>query len=339
MKKHIALFISLCLAFSLQAQVLPNFGGERAGLSTLSFLKNDLNPRSVALGGASVSLSGDGYSVLSNPAALTDIENTTLSLSHLVIGAGIHQSLASFALPLNNKVSALALSVNSLNSGEMEERTEFQPTGTGRKVFVSHMASSLTYSRKLSSVFNAAVSLKYIYESMAEFTNHYMAVDVGFLYKTDFKDLKFAVMVQNFGGNSTLSKNEDIPVLFNRDTGINLGANTVPTVFSLGLSLVPFKQEKQSLMAAVQLNHPNDNAENLRFGLEYELRELFYARAGYKLSVAHQSYPTFGVGIRTRVGAHPLMFDYSINPTQYMGFQQSIGLRLALNNDSRSEER
>ena len=64
-------------------------------------------------------------------------------------------------------------------------------------------------------------------------------------------------------------------------------------------------------MVAAQLNHPNDNAENLRFGLEYEYMKLFFARAGYKLSVKGQDYPTFGVGVRTRLGGHPFYIDYS----------------------------
>ena len=316
-------------------QVLPNFGGERAGLSTLSFLKNDLNPRSSAMGGASVSLDGDAFSVLTNPAAITDLKGPSYGLSHLFLGGGVNQSLFGASFPLKNKTSALAVSINSLNSGEMEERTEFQPQGTGRTVFVSNLALGLTYSRQLSDVFSAGVTVKYIYEGIANFTNHNATVDVSFLYDTKFKNLQFAVMVQNFGGNSSLGNNADIPVIFNRSTGISLEANTVPTVFSLGLSMVPYKKEHQSLTTALQLNHPNDNAENFRVGLEYEVRQLFFARAGYKISVKGQDWPTFGVGLRSRLGGRPLYIDYSINPTNFLGFQHSFGLRVNIINESR----
>ena len=337
MKKLILLFSFSLFISGLSAQVLPNFGGERAGLSTLSFLKNDMNPRSLAMGGASVALSGDAYSAITNPATLTDLENTSIALSHIFLNGGVNQSYLNAAFPLKSDVDVLAFSVNALNSGAMEERTEFQPMGTGRQVYVSNIAVGATYSRKLSNLFSAGVTLKYIYEGVANYVNHNATVDLAFLYNTDFKDLKFAVMVQNFGGNSTLNANDDdIPVVFNRKTGVNLDANTVPTVFSMGISMVPFKQESQSLLASVQLNHPNDNAENIRIGLEYELKQLLFARAGYRISVKGQSLPTFGVGFKTRLGANPLHLDYTINPTDYMGFQQSIGLRININNDSRN---
>ncbi len=330
-----SLFLVVALATDIQAQVLPNFGGERAGLSALSFLKNDMSTRSMGLGGASVALEGDAYSIINNPAALTDVRNQSFALSSLFLGGGVNQSFVGANIPLKDKVSNLAFSINALNSGEMEERTEFQPNGTGRKVYVSNMAFGATYARQLSALFSAGVTLKYVYEGIAGYTNHTATVDVAFLYKTDFKDLKFAVMVQNFGGNSSLGAEEDIPVIFNRRTGTALESNTVPTVFSLGASFVPWKVERQSLLAAIQLNHPNDNAENFRLGLEYQYAEVFFARAGYKISVQDQDWPTFGFGVRSRLGGHPFYIDYGVNPTNHIGFQHNIGLRFIINRDER----
>src|SRR5690606_21899533 len=129
------------------------------------------------------------------------------------------------------QVSHIGVSLNNLNSGEMEERTEFQPLGTGREIYLNNLALGLTYSRQLSALFSAAVTVKYVYEGVAEFSNHTATVDVGFLYKTDFKDLQFAVMEQNFGGNSSLGNNDqELPVLFNRSTSVSLDPNTVPTI-------------------------------------------------------------------------------------------------------------
>jgi hypothetical protein len=338
MKQSIFLYLIILLVIApghSEAQVLPNFGGERAGLSALSFLKNDMSTRSSGMGGASVSLDGDAYSIINNPAALTDLESNSYALSSYFLGGGVNQSYAGAIFPLKNKVSNFAISANTLNSGEMVERTEFQPLGTGRTVSVTNLALGLTYSRKLSDLFSAGVTLKYVYEGVAGFNNHTATVDVAFLYKTDFKDLKFAVMVQNFGGNSALGSDSDLPVVFNRNTGIALESNTVPTVFSLGASFVPWKTDKQSLLAAVQLNHPNDNAENYRLGLEYQFDDLVFARVGYKISVVDQDYPTVGFGVRSRMGGHPFYIDYSINPTNHIGVQHNIGLRLSINNEGR----
>lgn len=334
-KYIVSVLLATFISVSAVAQVLPNFGGERAGLSALSFLKNDMSTRSLGMAGASVALDGDAYSIINNPAALTDLKSQNYALSSLFLGGGVNQSFVGASFPMKNEVSNLSFSLNALNSGEMEERTEFQPLGTGRTVSVANMAFGATYSRKLSALFSAGVTLKYIYEGIAGYTNHTATVDVAFLYKTDFKDLKFAVMLQNFGGNSALGSETDIPVVFNRSTGMALESNTVPTVFSLGASFVPWKVEDHSLLAAIQLNHPNDNAENFRLGVEYEYHDLFFARAGYKISVEDQNYPTVGFGFRSRLGGHPFYIDYGMNPTNHMGLQHNLGLRFTINNESR----
>lgn len=334
-KPFLILILSLLSLGLAQGQILPNFGGERAGLSTLSFLKNDLSTRSMALGGASAALNGDAYSVINNPAALAHLERQSYAISHLFIGGGIDQSFLSANYPLKDKVSTLSVSLNALNSGEMEERTEFMPMGTGRTVSVGNMALGLSYARQLSALFSAGITLKYIYEGIAGYSNSSATVDLAFLYKTDFKDLRFAVVVQNFGGNSSLSSDADIPVVFNRNTGIGLDANTVPTVFKLGMSITPYKTDAQSLTTTVQLNHPNDNAENYRLGLEYEWKQLLFARAGYKISVRHQHIPVFGFGLRTHLGGWPFYIDYAANPTNFIGMQHNIGLRIELLDNKR----
>lgn len=330
MKKLVSYLFALLLALPATAQVLPNYGGERAGLSALSFLKNDMSTRSLGLGGTSLALDGDGYSVMNNPAALTDLKEPTYAISHLFLGGGVNQSFLATNYPLSDKSSTLSFSINALNSGDMEERTEFQPMGTGRQVSVANIAVGATYARQLSAVFSAAVSVKYIYEGIAGFHNSNATVDLAFLYKTDFRDLKFAAMVQNFGGNSSLSSDDDIPTTFNRSTGIGLDANVVPTIFKLGISMVPWKRGDNSLLTALQLNHPNDNAENYSLGLEYRWKDIFYARAGYRVSVRHRHIPTFGIGVRSRLGQYPFYIDYAANPTNFIGLQHSIGLRFRI---------
>lgn len=315
---------------SVYAQLLPNFGGQRAGLSALAFLKNDMSPRSSALSGASVALGGDAYSLYANPAAATDIKGLTIATTNLSLGAGVNQSFVSVIMPQKNG-AAIGASLNVLNSGKMEVRTEFQPEGTGEQFYVTNLAGALTYSKKLSDMFSAGVSFKYVYEQIAEYTNSTVAVDVSFLYYTDYKDLKFAVMVQNFGGNSALS-GDDLQVSFNRDqNALELQDYSVPTVFKLGASIVPIKTDRHSLTAIAQLNHPNDNAENYRFAAEYEYLKLLSLRAGVKLNLEGQKLPTFGFGVRTRAGGYPIRIDYAANPTQFFGFQHSVGLSFSFN--------
>jgi len=330
--KNIPLYIAFMFLLPLagKAQLLPVFGGERAGLSALSFLKNDVSPRSLAMSGATVSLAGDAYSIYHNVAGIADVKSNSFALTSSFLGAGINQSFLSGIFALKNKTSSLGISINNLNSGAIEERTEFQPEGTGRKIYVTNMAFGVSYAQQLSTHFSLGGTLKYVYENLADFTNHAINVDVGFLYKTDYKDLRFAVLVRNFGGNTSLTGSY-LASSYNRTSGTTLSSNTFPNVFSMGVSMIPWKVERHSILAAFQLNHPNDNAENYALGAEYNYMNLLFVRSGLKINVAGQTLPTFGFGIRMMLGAHPLNFDYAANPTNYIGIQHQVGLRFSLN--------
>ncbi len=326
-------FLLFAMGSICRAQVLPNFGGQRAGLSTLSFLKNDLNPRAVGMSGAGIALDGDVFSSMTNPAGLTALNSFNLGMSHMLVGAGIQQSLLSAQFKLQNEAT-IGFQVNSLNSGSMPVRTEFQPNGNGTYFSVSQNALSGNYATKLSEMFSLGVAVKLIYETMAEYTNTTAGIDLGFLYKTDFKNLRFAVVVQNFGGNSSIS-GSDVEVDYNRNGDIELGRYTMPTVFKMGFSLDAWSKDKHKIVAAAELNNPNDNAENLRLGAEYSFGELVKIQTGIKLSVKGQPYPTFGFGYKSRLGANPLFIQYGVNPTTNMGNQHVFGLRFSHNSMKR----
>jgi hypothetical protein len=327
---HIALIIISAQAFG---QILPNFGGQRAGLSTLSFLKNDMNPRSVAMGGASVALPGDIMSVYTNPASVAEVKDLSFGVSNYFVGAGANQGLVTAIIPTKS-ASSFGITVNTLNSGAMEVRTEFQPMGTGQKTYANNLAAGLTYSKILSDQFSFGVTMKYIYEQLAEYYNHTAAVDVGFKYNTDFKDLSFAVMMQNFSGSSSLSGDER-EVDFNR-SGMSLDNYTVPNVFKLGVSMKPVEVGNHALLTTFELNHPNDNAENYRIGAEYQYLDLLQVRAGYKFNVLGQRFPTFGIGIHHSIGAHPMQINYAVNPTNYLGVQHAVSFGLSINKMERN---
>lgn len=329
------LIVALFAGIQAQAQILPNLGGQRAGLSALSFLKNDMNPRSLAMSGATVAISPDAYATHTNPAGVADMRSLTLATSNLFIGGGVNQAFVSGGFAINES-SSFGLSVNSLNTGAMEVRTEFMPQGTGQKVFANNMAIGATYAMRFSDMFSAGITLKYIYEQLAEYKNHTAGFDLGFLYTTDWKDLSFAVMIQNFSGNSSLS-GDYLEVDFNRP-GVALGEYTAPTVFRMGASLTVYEKEQHKITGAFELDHPNDNAENFRFGAEYIYKNLLFFRAGYKFNVAGQSLPSFGGGVRHRVGGHPLFLNYAVMPTNYMGVQHLVGLSFNINKDLMNHE-
>lgn len=327
---HIAILIS---CQNLMAQLLPNLGGQRAGISSLTFLKNDLSPRSMAMSGANLTLSADGMSSFHNPATMAQAKGIHFTANDLLLGAGIHQSWFSTIVPLKSSSSALGLNLNYLSSGAMKVRTEFQPLGTGAYFYANQLAGGLAYSQLLSDRFSFGANLKVVHERLAQYTNTTVAADLGFLYTTDVRDLKFGIVVQNFGGNSALS-GDFLEIDFNR-SNVTLDKYAMPTVFRLGASINALDQEDQKVIVAIQLEHPNDNSENLRIGAEYNFKDLIMVRGGLKINVLGQRLPTLGLGYRARLGRNTLMVNYGINSTQYLGTLHAFGLDLMINNDKR----
>ncbi|MEQ9186271.1 MAG: PorV/PorQ family protein [Cryomorphaceae bacterium] len=327
--------VALCLFLSLgvRGQLLTNLGGQRVGVSTLTFLKNDNSARSMALGGANLTLSADGMATSHNTALLSQTNGIHIAVSDLIIGAGMHQGWLSASVPLKSSSSAVGVNLNYLSSGAMKVRTEFMPQGTGEYFYANQLSAGLAFSKMLSDRFSFGANLKMIHERLAQFTNTTAAVDLGFLYTTDVKDLKFGIVVQNFGGNSIL-RDGNISESYNRQN-VSLDQFSVPTIFRLGASFKPIELEDQSVMFAMQLEHPNDNSENIRLGVEYEYMRTVFVRLGYKLNVAGENLPTLGIGYKTRLGRNTVNVNYAVNPTLYLGTLHLFGLDVMINNDKR----
>jgi len=324
MKLLLSLSLSIGLIEIGKSQVFPNLGGQRAGISALTFLKNDLSPRSAGMAGASVALPGDAFSMTVNPASASANTHPVAALSSNTSNTGLVQSFLGVAIPLKDKGVWMA-SMNYLSSGFQKRRTEFQPLGDGSVYSADAMKFGIGYSRALSKMFSCGMNLNLVREQVAQYSATAVTADLGFLYKTDWKDLSFAVGLQHFGGNSTL-KGSGLAVTYNRDQPTT-EAYGAPTLFSMGVSMTAFKNEKHKLIAAAQLNHPNDNAENIRVGLHYSFDSLFHARLGYKVNVKGEGI-TAGVGIRSRIGAFPFVIEYAVVPNSYLGVYHTLGLSL-----------
>jgi len=317
----------LLLSFQTFGQVFPNLGGQRAGISAFPFLKNDLSPRSVGMGGAGLALSGDGFSMGVNPAGGVNNQFPTIALSSRNLPAGLFHSYLAGVLPTKNN-DAWMFSMNYLTGGEQRRRTEFQPFGDGTQYSADAMKFGLGYSKSLSKMFSFGVNINYIREQLAQYSTNAASVDLGFLYKTDWKDLSFAVGLQHFGVNSTASGSE-LPVAYNRAGGVNKDSYGAPTLFSMGVSMVPYSKNGYKLTISTQLNHPNDNAENIRLGVEFQADSLFFVRSGIKINVPGEFF-SFGAGFRSRIGAFPLMVEATSLPTTNLGWQFILGLSIGI---------
>jgi hypothetical protein len=232
MPRSLLLFLVSVFPLLLQAQLFPQLGAQRAGISALTFLKMDVSPRSAALASANICLTGDGYSTYTNPATVAEVDHFVLAAANTFWVADINFAYLSSSFATQR--GHFGISLSGLNSGRMPVRTSFQPEGTGEYFYATYMTAGLTYSQRLTDQFSWGVNAKFVQERLAEFTANTGVVDLGFLYHTDFKDLRFAVMVQSFGPNSSLKGVLERDPNFFPDP-IVLEDYPAPTVFKLGI--------------------------------------------------------------------------------------------------------
>jgi hypothetical protein len=82
-------------------------------------------------------------------------------------------------------------------------------------------------------------------------------------------------------------------------------------MFRLGFAMEAVDTEQHRVTTSVQLNHPNDNAENLGLGIEYAWNNTIMIRGGYRINVEEQRLPSFGIGVCLPVEPTTIAFDYA----------------------------
>lgn len=274
------------------------------------------------MGGAAVALRGDPFSAYWNPGALSRLPHPAVGLSHTFWIAGLDYSYVTLSFPYRSS-HRIGLQGQFLTSGPIERRTEYQSTGTGEYFTATYWAAGPVYAYEFSDRFSAGGSFKVVREQLDFFQATTWLVDMGFLYQTDVRDFRFGVIVQNFGPNSRLR-------VRSRHAGeappVALRSYPPPTLFAIGAAIRAWSQGSHRIEAALQLNHPNDNAENLRLGIEYSYAQILYLRLGQKLGVAEQYVPTAGIGLSRAWGRGRFSIDYAAEWLGPLGLQHRIGL-------------
>jgi hypothetical protein len=102
-----------------------------------------------------------------------------------------------------------------------------------------------------------------------------------------------------------------------------------PTVFRIGFAMEPYQDDINKVTASIQLNHPNDNSENLSTGVEYSWNNTFFLRGGYKFNVEEQNY-SFGAGVYLPVSIANVTVDYAYSNFVRLGTAHRFSIILGL---------
>ncbi|MFH0991501.1 MAG: PorV/PorQ family protein [bacterium] len=305
-------------------QLLPNLGGQRAGISNLQFMKIGVGGRGGAMGEAMVALANDASALYWNPAGLTLSASNSIQLSHSEWLVGMKHDFAGAVYRLSQS-DVIGVSIISLRSDDMEITTETNPAGTGTYFQYGDLAVGISYGRKMTNQFSFGTTLRYVEENLDLVKIKAVLFDLGTYYTLGIGSLRFGVVVSNFG--SDVAPQGDVTLL-DGSTVHTYQSFSPPTVFKIGIALEPYQDESHRFTTSIQLNHPNDNAENLRLGIEYGWNEWLFLRAGIKRTIGEpllgidrkssDDY-SFGTGFTTSLGFTSITFDYGYTHYTQLG--------------------
>lgn len=331
-RRHtLLLLITVAVVATARSQLVPNLGGQRAGISAFQFLKIGVGARGEAMGESFVAVANDASALYWNPAALVQFPDNQVLAAHAEYVADIKHDFFGLVYHLS-KEDALGASVISLHMKDMEITTEEEPFGTGRYFSFGDVAAAVTYSRAMTDQFSFGATIRYVEETLDVLKMRSVMVDLGTYYWTGLGSTRFAVVISNFGAD--VAPRGTVTQL-SGETISSFQSFSLPTLFKIGVAFDPVETDDHRLTASVQLNHPNDNAENLRLGAEYSFQNTFFVRAGIKRTIGQRllagdatSEESFalGAGVRVPTGISTVEADYAFANFVRLGSVHRISL-------------
>ncbi|MEA3286609.1 MAG: PorV/PorQ family protein [Candidatus Marinimicrobia bacterium] len=314
--------------------LLPMIGTAQSMVGTTAayFLAIEVGGRSVGMGGAHVASVNDATALFWNPGAATRVRGSEALFVHSNWLAGTTFDHAAVVLHMG-RAGTLGLSATILDYGDLIHTTIEDPDGTGLTFGATDMAIGLTLARAMTDRFSIGGTAKFISQKIWHEQALSVALDVGTLYRTDFRGLTLGMSISNFGlpmrmTGSDLEHFYDIaPELYGNNgkvvSALETGYYNLPLIFRAGIVMDVMRNDVMSLILAVDALHPNNNYESVNVGLEYELLQKFYVRAGRKAIFLEDTEEglTLGVGLHIPMRGLKVRFDYGY---EYFGRLQDI---------------
>jgi long-subunit fatty acid transport protein len=326
MIKHLLIILFLVYStFDVKAQLFPTLGGQRAGISTAQFLKIGVGGRASALADAFIAISDDASALYWNPAGLVQFDDNQVFFSHNKWVVDINHDFFGAVYHLDG-VNTIGISLTSLSMDAMPVTTEFAPFGTGEYFGFSDIALGISYARKMTEQFSFGGTIKYIEETLDKLKMRGVMIDIGTYYRTGLGSTRFAVTVSNFGAE--LAPDGEIVLVGNRKKS-DWQSFAPPTIFRLGFAFEPYEDDQHRFTTSIQLNHPNDNSENVVLGLEYQWNKMLFLRGGYKFNIDEQDF-TFGAGFTAPISIAQFTLDYSFSNFSRLGSAHRFSIILGI---------
>ncbi|MEG1586982.1 MAG: type IX secretion system protein PorQ [Bacteroidales bacterium] len=333
MKKYFLFFSGLfCCFFLLNAQ---------NGHSVFGFLDFPASSHANALGGANISLVDTDLSMANqNPALLgAELANqVALNYMHYIKEVNVGGALYAHAL---GERGAWAVGAQFVDYGKfIHTSADNQVLGTfgAKDIAVNGMIGYDIASR-----IRGGVNAKFIYSAYESYSSVALAVDLGLNYYNEEKDLSFAILARNLGGQLKPFDEVRESLPFDLQLGYTQSMAHAPFRFSVtAINLTSWKTDyiddtptENSEDRQKKSNFAKDLFRHIVIGVEYIPTDRLYVALGYnykKRSDFADGGGGFFTGFSGGAGLKVRMFDFNASVARYhrSGTSFMIGVNLML---------
>jgi hypothetical protein len=336
--------LALVVVFTLFSAGLAS--AQKVGSTSMQFLKVMPSARGAALGEAYSVMAFGADAIHWNPAGVIGVRGHEFSATYVDWLFDSQQGALAYGLSLGRR-GAVGLQIQYVDYGVFEETTNERPYindpnnpgFTGRTFRPFSYMVGLAYAREMTDRFSLGFGVKYSHESLFdqrtvraivrqgvfEDVNTYASgvlFDFGFRYTTGFRSIEIGAAVQNFGPDVTYAvESYPVPLMFR----VGIASDLVgPEGLFIGGS------PDNRVRAAFDIFHPNDYAQQIHAGLEYDFHGILALRGGYKFFYDSDGL-TLGAGLTPSFRDLGLSIDYSYGSMgTYLGHVQRVSLGVAL---------
>ncbi len=283
------------------------------GTAVAQFLEIGVGARATGMGEAFTVMPNNAEAAFWNPAGLADVKGYNLFTSYNQWPAGISIGGLSVA---KNIQGIGTFSINSvyLMTDDMEVTTIDHPEGTGENFSIDNYAIGLSFSRYLTDKVSVGITNKIVREDYYNYGYTSWALDLGTIYRTDFRGLKLGMSILHFAPEIQFDGDYidySDPKSYDADEEREFEKYSLPINFRFGAAMNIIELPNHTVIAAADMIHPNNNKEQYNIGLEYKLFHKFFLRTGYKAS-ADEGGLSFGGGAKIKlINQISIMANYS----------------------------
>ncbi|MCE1190052.1 MAG: PorV/PorQ family protein [Ignavibacteria bacterium] len=295
MKKILILLVTIAtLAFAGDVSRKGTTGAEQ--------LLIPVGARSIATAGAFLSNVTGVEAIYYNPAGLDVAKRTEAIFSFMSYIADINVSYFAAGTHLGD-FGSVALSYKGFDFGDIPVTTNDAPDGTGATYTPGFFTMGLTYSKIITDRVTAGVTINMIHEGIMNTSANGVAADFGVQYRFP-EHLSLGVAVKNIGSNmrysgQDLQQKTSVPNANINSKLASFEAVTedfeIPSYFEMSVAYDMNLDEDNGVLVGSTFRNNNSMEDQLKVGLEYGFKKMFFVRAGYDMLTTNNSESIYGL--------------------------------------------